>query len=74
MKKLLFIITTMITLTSYAEMRSEFDLPTEKKCHQEIKTLGCIKSGDQESQACTELAKKKLSVSCRSLHEARKQK
>ena len=73
MKALLLSATMLMSLASFAEVRQEFDEQTEIKCHEEMKALGCVKA-DQESQACAELNKQKLSAACKSIHEARKKK
>ena len=69
---LTFILT--VSFSGLADTRREFDENTEKKCHQELKTMGCVKANDQESSECSEKNKKKLSSACLEIHESRKQK
>lgn len=73
MKRRILFLTMIISMNSYAEMHKEFDETTERKCHEEVRTLGCVK-GDEESQSCTEMKKKSLSAECKALHETRKPK
>ena len=75
MKKMITLLMFIMSLTSFAQekVRREFDDNLEKKCHMEIKAMGCKKANDEGIRACAELNKKKLSVACQAYHEAAKQ-
>ncbi len=71
MKSILTLAFMFLSLNSFAEIRKEFDENSERKCHQEAKSLGCV-SSDKENQACVEQNKTKLTAACQSLYEAKK--
>lgn len=74
MKTTLLCLFLTVSFSGLADTRREFDENAERKCHQELKAIGCVKADDQESNECSEKNKKKLSLTCLDLHEARKLK
>jgi len=66
--KLILPLTFLISFSSFAGARQEYDEKMEKVCHQELKTLGCLKD-DEEMKDCAEMKKEKLSQKCKTLHE-----
>lgn len=70
MKSFLVGISFIFTLTTYAEVKKEFDETLEKKCFAEAKALGCVKA-DRESSACLAINKTKMHPDCQSLREVR---
>jgi hypothetical protein len=75
MKNTLTLFAMILSFSSFAQekVRREFDENLEKKCHMELKALGCEKASDEGIRACAELKKRKLSVACKAYHEALKQ-
>jgi hypothetical protein len=75
MKNAITLLAMTLTFSSFAQekVRREFDENLEKKCHMELKALGCEKASDEGVRACAELNKKKLTVACQAYHEAAKQ-
>jgi hypothetical protein len=70
MKKLAALL-VLLSVNTYAGSIQEFDEAQEIKCHQELKTLGCV-NGEQENKACSEKQKPKLSKECQQLQAAQK--
>ncbi len=73
MKVFILTLSLLSSISSFAEVRREFDEATEKRCHSELKALGCVKD-ETENPSCAELNKQKLSGGCHSLFEAKKTK
>lgn len=72
MKK--FILTGLMLLSTqaFSQAVKEYDETQEKQCHQELKTLGCVKSNGDQDSTCAENIKAKLSKLCASMHEEKK--
>lgn len=72
MKHAIFFLTLTLSVSSFAaSSKKEFDENLEKKCHQELKSMGCVKSDDTESVACANTNKAKLSPACKALMDAK---
>jgi hypothetical protein len=72
MKNFLLTGLLMLSTQAFSQTVKEYDETQEKQCHQELKTLGCVKSNGDQDSTCAESKKAKLSKLCSSMHEEKK--
>jgi hypothetical protein len=65
MKYLSFVAMMTLSMSAFAENRTEFDEAQEKICHEEARKVGCVKSaGAAADKACSKANKSKLPSKC----------
>lgn len=67
MKKILLATMTILSFSSFAEIRKEFDENIEKLCHQQLKHLQCLKKDDNQSAGCIEAKWSQISPVCQQI-------
>ncbi len=64
MKFLTLITLLSVSLSSFAQKRSEFDQNDEKVCYEEARKMGCVKGNEAADAACAKANKSKLPKKC----------
>ena len=69
-----FILTTLtlMSLSSFANTRHEFDENIEKLCHQQLKQLQCLTADEKESGSCIEAKWSQVSLVCQKMYKIKK--
>ena len=74
MKKILVILSLVLTIPTWAVTTIEFNQDDEAKCYEEVRLINCLDKEGEQIISCVNKNISKLSPACQSLHKANNSK